>query len=129
MDNEEVRAFIEALRTLIEERGDGVCCIAGVDLSHIGRRFGQPLNLSEALQEQVRRDDQAMLEPVLKGDADGFFGFIRNEKDRRNVCGVPAIYTLLQLMRPCEGRLLDYGQAVEEGTQSIVSFGGIVYGE
>ena len=51
------------------------------------------------------------------------------EQDRRNVCGVPAIYTLLRVVEAKEGKLLRYEQAVDQAGQSVVSFmAGAFYG-
>ena len=48
----------------------------------------------------------------------------QNEKDRRNVCGVPAIYTLLEIMDVKKTRLLQYDQSVDPAAQSVVTFMG-----
>jgi hypothetical protein len=118
----EINEFIEALKQTIAEYPGEVCLIAGVDLSHIGRKFGHDLTLSPALIEKVKADDYNMLKPVLKLDAEEFFKFIRQEEDARNICGVPAIYTLLKVMQAKTARLLNYDMAVDQETQSLVSF-------
>jgi AmmeMemoRadiSam system protein B len=127
-DDPEVREFLEALSATLQERGERACCIAGVDLSHLGRRFGQELTLSEAFLKQAEDEDRLMIDRILARDAEGFFRLIQKERDRRNVCGVPAIYTLLRLLGDsAPGRLLDYAQAVEEPTQSVVTFMGAAF--
>ena len=103
--NADVRGFIDALHAVIDERRDDVCCIAGVDLSHVGQRFGQNISISPALLKQVEAEDRSMMQHVLDQDAERFFRLIQCEKDRRNVCGVPAIYTLLRLMKGGSSRL------------------------
>ena len=126
----EISVFLGALKRAVKDRGDDVCCVAGVDLSHIGGRFGQFLRLSPSLLQEVERDDRRMLDPVLRRDPAAFFKLIREEKNARNVCGVPAIYALLSVTEPKSSRLLKYGQAEEENTQSVVSFAGVgFYGE
>jgi len=123
-ENAEVRQFLAALRAVLDVYGEEACCVAGVDLSHVGRRFGQELDLSAEILGRVERDDRAMIQRILQRDAAAFYGGIREEKDRRNVCGVPAIYCLLRLLegRAGSSRLLRYEQAVERETQSLVSF-------
>jgi hypothetical protein len=137
-DDPEVREFLNVLREIVRQRGESVCCIAAVDLSHLGRRFGQELTLSESFLRRAEADDRRMIDRILARDTEGFFRLIQEERDGRNVCGVPAIYTLLRLLedsssgstagtdRPAEspspGRLLSYEQAVEEPTQSVVTF-------
>jgi AmmeMemoRadiSam system protein B len=114
--------FTGAMNELLAERGEKVCCIAGVDLSHMGRRFGQDLSLNPSLLERIGEADREMIERIVRIDAEEFFKGIAEEHDRRNVCGVPGIYTLLRLMPAARGRLLHYGQAADEKTQSVVSF-------
>ena len=63
-----------------------------------------------------------MLEYVEKLDGEGFFSSILKERDRRRICGLPAIYTMLKVLEAKEGRLLRYGQAYTPETQSVVSF-------
>ena len=122
----EVDRFVTALSRAIAEKGD-VCCIAGVDLSHIGRRFGQDVSLSPELIESAETEDREMLDYVLKGDSEGFLEFIRKENDRRNVCGVPAIYSLLKVLKPGSSTLLSYGRAEEPDTDSLVTFAGAAF--
>ena len=122
--NPEVGDFIEALKAVIEELNGDVCCIAGVDLSHVGQRFGQMINISPSFISEIEKEDRRMLEYVLDLDAEGFFQFIRNEQDRRNVCGVPAIYALLNVVEANSSKLLKYDRAVDYNTQSLVTFAG-----
>jgi AmmeMemoRadiSam system protein B len=121
-EHSEVEEFVEALRRTLEEANSEVCCIAAVDLSHIGRRFGQNISLSAELLKEVEREDRAMIDTILQLDGEAFFRGIQQEQDRRNVCGVPAIYTLLRVVRAEAGRLLRYEQAVDQAGQSVVSF-------
>jgi len=122
----EVDRFVNALSRAIDERDD-VCCIAGVDLSHIGRRFGQDVSLSPELIARAETEDREMLDHVLKGDSEGFIEFIRKENDRRNVCGVPAIYSLLKVLKPGSSALLSYDRAEEPDTGSLVTFAGAAF--
>jgi AmmeMemoRadiSam system protein B len=120
--NTEAEEFLAAMGQVLSQRGEGAGLIAGVDLSHLGRRFGQELNLTDGFLQKLEADDRAMIGRVLELDADGFFRLIQQEADRRNVCGVPAIYSLLRLLPPASARLLRYGQAPDAETQSVVSF-------
>jgi len=127
----EFREFVEALRLTLAESRSSACCIAAVDLSHLGRRFGQEVTLGRAFLEQAEADDRRMIERILAGDAEGFLRLIQEERDCRNVCGVPAIYTLLRLLEGQvsgrAGRLLSYEQAVEDSAQSVVTFMGAAF--
>ncbi len=127
-EDPEVADFLKALRSALGECGQEVCVLAGADLSHLGRRFGQDLQMSAEVERQAEQDDRAMLEPVLAGDGEAFFRFIREEQDRRNVCGVSAIYTLLSLLEGrAPGRILRYDQAVDREAHSLVSFAALAF--
>lgn len=127
-EDEEVGAFLPALQELVDERGEEVCLIAGVDLSHVGQRFGQDVQMTPARLKGLERQDRALLERVETRDAEGFFQRIRAQQDATNVCGVPALYSLLRLLGPGpEGRLLRYGQAVDRAAHSVVSFAAAVF--
>jgi len=121
-DTPEFQEFTAALKAILQERGNQACCIAGVDLSHLGQRFGQTISMTPYLLKQAQEEDMNMIQRILDLDAEGFFRLIQEEKDRRNVCGVPAIYTLLKLIDARTSRLLKYDQSVEHNTQSVVTF-------
>ena len=121
-EDPEFREFAGALGQTLSERGDDACLIARVDLSHLGRRFGQNLVVDPAFLEKAEREDMAMIERIIDRDPGGFFRTIHEERDRRNVCGVPAIYTLLTLIGAGRSRLLKYAQAVDQAAHSVVTF-------
>lgn len=127
-DDEEVGEFIAALDEEAKARGREVCFIAAADLSHLGPRFGQQLRLSPELLAWLETEDRKMLDCLLRGDGEAFFRLIRRDEDRRNVCGVPALYTLLRLIGGGNAsKLLCYEQAADEGQQTAVSFAGAVF--
>ena len=68
-----------------------------------------------------------MLEPVRNLDREGFFEFLRRERDRRKICGSSAIYTLLHLIDARGGELLKYDQSVEPNSQSVVTFASMAF--
>jgi len=120
--NHEFVEFISALREALEQRGEQALCIASVDLSHLGRQFGQDLTISQDLLSWTKEQDMNMIQYILERDAEKFFSLIKQENDRRNVCGVPAIYSLLKLIEAQSGRLLKYDQSVDSAHQSLVTF-------
>jgi AmmeMemoRadiSam system protein B len=123
----EVGEFIAALDEAGKARGREVCYIAAADLSHLGARFGRQLSLSPELLAWLETQDRKMLGCVLERNAEAFFDLISQEGDRRNVCGVPALYTLLRVMGRGGSRLLRYGQAVDQAQESVVSYAGAAF--
>jgi hypothetical protein len=126
-DNFEFVEFIAALGEMLERRGEQALCIASVDLSHLGRQFGQDLTISRDLLSWAKEQDMDMIQHILEGEAEKFFFLIKKENDRRNVCGVPAIYSLLKLIDARSGKLLKYDQSVDSANQSLVTFMSAVF--
>jgi AmmeMemoRadiSam system protein B len=114
---------LEALGEVLANASRRICILASADLAHLGPQFGdpRPVNLSDLA--RIQREDMAMLDPVCKGDADGFFRHILAEGDRRRICGLPPIYTWLRLLTPGKGQLLNYDQAFNP--QFTVTFASI----
>ena len=123
----QVAGFARALRKLVDARRGKVCVIAGVDLAHIGGRFGDEEAMDEPRRARLERDDRVTLDAILSCDAEKFHRNIAADKDARRVCGYPAIYTLLAALQPAAARLLDYGQSHETETNSVVSFGSAAF--
>lgn len=125
--DEQVVEFLEALKELIAQAPGRTCVIAGADLSHVGGRFGDQGPLTPGLLGSIREQDEKMLERVAEMDADGFFKSIRDDNDRRRICGFPPIYALLRVVEAGRGELLKYDQAIEQQMQSVVSFASMVF--
>lgn len=127
MEAPAVGNFITALRAMLADRGEQAAVIASVDFSHAGRRFGDTIELNDDLLHWVEAEDRALLEHAERLDAAAFFEHNRARSDRTHFCGFPALYTLLQATTATRARLLHYAQAPEEQTQSVVSFGAMVF--
>lgn len=127
MEFKPVRHFVEALRESVLSLGRKVCYIASADLTHIGHQFGDQEGVGEYGLRILSQEDQEMLGYVERVDAEGFFSSILREKDRRRICGLPAIYSMLKVLEAKEGRLLKYSQAFTPETQSVVSFASLAF--
>jgi len=121
------RQFIDALRESVSSLGREVCYIASADLAHMGLQFGDPEGISEYDLRVISQEDRDMLECAEKMDGEGFFSSISREKDRRRICGLPAIYSMLRILEAKEGRLLKYDQAFTPETQSVVTFASLAF--
>jgi MEMO1 family protein len=126
-DSGEVAELLGALRRALGPRSED-CLIAAVDFAHLGRQFGQELEVTDRVVADAEADDRRMMERIAARDAEGFYSLIATEKDARNVCGVPALYSMLHLLGPGpDGAVARYGQAVDRTNHSIVSFAGIAF--
>ena len=127
MEFKPVREFIEALKTSVSEAPRRVCFIASADLAHMGHQFGDREAVREYDLRVLSQEDHEMLESVERVDAEGFYLSIMKERDRRRICGLPAIYSMLKVLDSRKGRLLKYGQAYTSETQSVVSFASLAF--
>jgi MEMO1 family protein len=105
-----VPRFLDGLRETIAASRRRVCVVAGVDLAHVGPRFGDAVPNSEASLAAVERADRAMLEAVVAVDAHGFYDQVAADQDARRICGLSPIHSLLRVLPAAPGRLLQYRQ-------------------
>jgi MEMO1 family protein len=124
-DDPRVPAFLEALAETVAASGRRVAFIAGADLAHVGPRFGDPEPVSREALATIDREDRAMLEAVEAGDAEAFFESVRRDGDRRRICGLSPIYTLLRVLGSGRGTLRTYGQWPDP--EGVVSFASLVF--
>ena len=122
MSDPQVAGFAAALREVIAGAGKTVCVVAGVDLAHIGGRFGDGFTVNQDVRQQLEFDDREMLKVLEDCDAPEFFRLIHQEQDSRRICGFPTLYTMLSAVDVKRGELLYYDQSYEKDTNSVVSF-------
>jgi AmmeMemoRadiSam system protein B len=105
-----VPRFIDGLLETMAASGRKTCLIAGVDLAHIGPRFGDPdANTDESL-AAVATADRSMLDAVIGGEPTSFYASVAHDGDRRRICGLSPIYTFLRALPGVRGRLIRYSQ-------------------
>ena len=96
-------------------RGRTVTIVCGIDLAHVGLRFGDELEITPELEKKIEAEDRRSLVAAMALDADGFYKSVVADEHWRKVCGLSALYTGLRLMKMIgavqPGRLLAYGQA------------------
>jgi AmmeMemoRadiSam system protein B len=126
-ETEELNAFIESLQALIRNDNRRVCLVAGADLAHVGPQFGHSFRATPGVMDEIKAKDLSMLDHVAKGDAEGFFEYIRREDDQRNICGLPPIYTFLRLLDDAEGKLLNYSQWRDPDGNGAVTFASLAF--
>ena len=122
-----IERFTETLRTMIAEDGRRVCLIASADLAHMGPRYGDADGIEGEELEAVKRCDREMLRHVEEMDAEGFRGYLAQERDRRRICGFSPIYTMLKSMQAERGRLVAHDHGEMDPVGSICSFASVVF--
>lgn len=124
----EVRRFLEALRELAASEGPRLLWVLGIDLAHIGRRYGDPfpVQAQDSRMAEVARRDAERLDRVLSGDREGFWNLVCENRDDLRWCGASALYTFLYAVPQARGRLREYGQWSID-SQSAVSFAALSF--
>ncbi|MDP3542296.1 MAG: AmmeMemoRadiSam system protein B [Elusimicrobiota bacterium] len=111
-------------------KGRTVMILSGIDLAHVGLRFGDDLEITPELEKKIEAEDRKSLIDAMALDADGFYKSVVADGHWRKVCGLSALYTGLRLMKAIgatqPGRLLSYGQAPDPAG-GLVSFASAIY--
>ena len=127
IEDPRIGSFVHALKIAARRSKRKVCYVAGVDLAHVGQKFGDSERLTPSTAVVLEQDDREMLRHVENVDAAAFFASIAKDRNKRKICGFPAVYVLLNLVEGAKGRLLNYGKSGDPATQSIVSFASMVF--
>lgn len=115
-----VPAFLGALGETIAASERRVCVIAGVDLAHVGPRFGDAEPNTPAFLDRVASEDRKMLDAVTASEPAAFFASVAADGDSRRICGLSPIYAFLRALPGSRGTLLRYAQWPDP--QGAVSF-------
>ncbi len=127
-DDDLVHRFFETLGEIAEQRAEQLYWILGVDMAHIGLRYGDPI-AAHAEQEhllRVRERDHDRIQSLNAGDATTFWEKIRENHDDLRWCGSAPFYSFLKIMPNARGTLQHYEQWNID-PDSVVSFAGISF--
>jgi MEMO1 family protein len=122
-----VGKFLDGLRELVRKDPRELCLVAGVDLAHVGRQFGDRQPITEDFLKWVESEDLLLVERLMALDAPGFFNEIAKDQDRRRICGFSPLYSLIHLLDGRCGTQLKYSQAFTPETGSAVTFTSLVF--
>ena len=120
--NPKVKRLFDTLADLAEREGSRLFWVLGVDLAHIGRRYGDPFDVraGDGQMKAVRESDMERLEQYCRGNDKAFFDMIKPNQDELRWCGYAPMYTFLKAVPTARGSLLHYEQwNIDE--QSVVS--------
>lgn len=115
-----------------QKSGKTVLILGGVDLAHVGPRFGDDKELTAELRNKIKIEDQASIDKALQLDADGFYMSVVADDHWRKVCGLSAIYTAIRLIKilrgenSAPGQMLTYDQA-DDPLGGVVSFTSAIF--
>jgi AmmeMemoRadiSam system protein B len=125
-DDDNVKRVFGALGELAAREGDRLLWVLGIDMAHMGRRYGDKLDATADRNEMeaVAARDRERIERMNAGDARGFWNLVQQNYDDLKWCGSAPIYTFMNAVPHTRGELLKYQQwNIDE--QSVVSFAGM----
>ncbi len=126
--DEGVARFLGELGEIAEAGKDRLTWILGIDMAHIGRRYGDrnPARANQGYLAEVAERDRLRSERVTSGDSAGFWNLVQQNRDDLRWCGSSPLYTFLQAVPNVRGALERYEQwNIDEA--SVVSFAGISF--
>jgi MEMO1 family protein len=122
-----VGTFLRTLRDLAALESRRVCFVAGVDLAHVGRQFGDREPITDDFLKWVESEDQELVNRLVALDAPGFFNAVAKDQDKRRICGFSPLYSLIHLLDGARGNHLKYSQAFTPETGSAVTFSSLIF--
>lgn len=122
-EDDGVREFFDVFNDLRVKQGTNWTWVLGVDMAHIGRRYGDSV-VAQAHQghmEEVEARDRERIASLASGDAAHYWDLVQRNQDDLKWCGSAPFYTFLRTAGPVNGTLRRYQQwNIDE--QSVVSF-------
>jgi MEMO1 family protein len=125
-DTDRVKQFFDAAGNIVAREGKRLCFVLGVDLAHMGRRYGDRLTAYAGAGEMlgVEERDKRRIAQIEAGDVANYWSLIQENQDDLKWCGSSPFYTFLKIMPPVKGELLHYHHW-QIDPQSVVSFGAL----
>ena len=124
--NEHVDRFFDSLGNLSAREGNKLFWVLGVDMAHMGRRYGDQLTAraDEGEMAAVAERDKLRIERLAASDSQGFWELVQQNQDDLKWCGSAPMYTFLKVVPEARGELRRYQQwNIDE--ESVVSFAAI----
>jgi hypothetical protein len=125
---DDIQHMVQALKETLDHYPHPVCLLSSVDLAHIGPRYGDTFRPHAGTVSEHNEADHRLLETVTNADAEAFATTLVRERNRRRICGLPPLYTMLKtLERMVEGELLRYDYTKVDNEGSFVTFASMVF--
>ena len=125
-DDEHVRRMFGALGEMSAREGSKLCWVLGVDMAHMGQRYGDRFSAiaQQGEMAEVAERDRRRIASMEAGDARAFWEQVQHQQDDLKWCGSAPIYTFLRAVPEARGELRHYQQwNIDEA--SVVSFAGM----
>lgn len=122
MEDKRISTFLNSIKEIVTQLGSKAVVIAGADLAHMGNKFGDAEAVNDSILQWIKTRDHLSIKHSENLDQEAFYRSVEEEKDKRKICGLSPIYALLSVINAKKGEMLDYGQALEQDTGSVVTY-------
>lgn len=124
--DENIHRFLDALAGQVEKSRQDVFWVLGVDMAHMGVRYGDPFEARENQNEmlEVAARDRHRIDRIAAGDAEGFWQAVQENRDDLKWCGSAPFYTFLRAEPAARAELQRY-QQWNIDPRSVVTFAGL----
>lgn len=128
--NDFVGALVESIR-LYQKDGKRICFLAGVDMAHVGREFGDDWELTDEKVREVSERDAEYLELISAHNVRGLFEHIMSDQDARRMCGFPSLYLILDVLERLGNtvrmKTSIYNQSIDVARGCCVTYAGMSF--
>ena len=120
--------FLGRLGEIAAREGDPLTWVLGIDMAHMGARYGDDLVAvaDRGEMQEVARRDHARIERVLASDAQGFWEQVQENQDDLKWCGSSPLYTFLRAVPGAKGRSAATSNGISTSS-SVVSFAAMTF--
>ncbi len=125
LTDERFQGMVSVMKQLLEEKKGRILLVAGVDLSHVGRKFGDQAP-ADALLPQATACDKLMLSFLGRGEPENIFQKAAETMDRYHVCGLPAILLFASLLAENRADILHFDTYHDRETESAVNYASLI---
>lgn len=113
--------FVDALHDTIASDHKDTLIIAGADLSHVGKQFGDSRPLDDSFLQEVNDHDREALSRLENHGPDAFVQYLSEKENYTRVCSAGCIFVLAKALPDASIHILRYHQAVDQSTQTCVT--------
>jgi MEMO1 family protein len=127
-EDEQTGRFLSALGGLASREGQKLFWVLGIDMAHMGRRYGDPLSMraDSGPMVEVAARDRERIARIEAGDAAGLWTANQGHQDALKWCGTTPLYTFMKAVPGARADLLRYEQWNIDD-HSVVSFGALAF--
>ncbi|HVO66985.1 MAG TPA: AmmeMemoRadiSam system protein B [Syntrophales bacterium] len=126
LTDEKFRGMVHVMKEVMQKRKNRILIAAGVDLSHVGRKFGDQLP-ADAILPQATTNDKKILSFLTRGEAESVFLNAVETQDKYRVCGLPAILLFASLFAESRADILHFETYHERETHSAVNYASLIF--